>query len=600
MKKSAAKKPYIVQRQDQDRVIDGWKNVLTGLGVLGKDKRTGAMIEWRQLNEMDAEHLYAADDTAARCVDLLPDTAFQKGLEVVATDSLPRDEADVVEKYFERLGVYDAVHLAARWARLYGGAGIIPILDDGRKFNEPVDETNIKYIKGFTVLHRWELMFLFLQTDITQPNFGLPRIYNVIPRGGIANPHIIMDWSRIIRFDGSPLPRTLFMRNQYWGDSILRRLYNVIRNFNLANDAAASMMEDFNTGVIKLKDLADILQTEEGAANLRTRIEMMNLARSVLNSIVLDADNESFEQVARPVTGAAEILERINMRLVAATGMPHTKLLGTSPTGGLSGKGENENRDWYDLVSSYRESQIRPVLDKVMKLSLRAKNSPTKGLIPADFTWKFQPLWQMDEQDHAAMRKTMAEADSIYLDRGVIDPSDVARSRFGGDEYSIETTLSADLFAEEEEPERKYEDPKESRITMPPITNDPLLTGRTAMPQTTLQDPAQALWPPITRTIKGIRMSGELPKKGNAMDWEKILDESTTLQTVILLKEKYKSEREARKAAKSFFKGKRVGGVDETSTSYRYRVKEPDAFKEGSFRTISPKEGIALVIGKLK
>ncbi|NSW82538.1 MAG: hypothetical protein HPY90_04555 [Syntrophothermus sp.] len=43
-------------------------------------------------------------------------------------------------------------------------------------------------------------------------------------------------------------------------------------------------------------------------------------------------------------------------------------------------------------------------------------------------------------------------------------------------------------------------------------------------------------------------------------------------------------------------------GWDETGTSYRYRIRAPDDFEEGSFRTIELQNtnGIKMVVGKLK
>lgn len=43
-------------------------------------------------------------------------------------------------------------------------------------------------------------------------------------------------------------------------------------------------------------------------------------------------------------------------------------------------------------------------------------------------------------------------------------------------------------------------------------------------------------------------------------------------------------------------------GWDETSTSYRYRIRSPDDFQEGTFRTIELQNtnSIKMVVGKLK
>jgi len=39
------------------------------------------------------------------------------------------------------------------------------------------------------------------------------------------------------------------------------------------------------------------------------------------------------------------------------------------------------------------------------------------------------------------MRRTVAETDAIYIDRGVLDPTEVAISRFGGDRWSMNTLI---------------------------------------------------------------------------------------------------------------------------------------------------------------
>lgn len=42
------------------------------------------------------------------------------------------------------------------------------------------------------------------------------------------------------------------------------------------------------------------------------------------------------------------------------------------------------------------------------------------------------------------------------------------------------------------------------------------------------------------------------------------------------------------------------GGWDETENSFRYRVKDPEKFQDGSFRTIDITDGVKAVIGRLK
>lgn len=426
-------------------VQDGWSNVLTGIGVLGRDKRLGANVLWNRFSERDCEHLYASDDVAARVIDLLPDTALQKSIEISRNETINPAMADDIYDYLvkEKM-LLSSVCQAWKWARMYGGAGIFISADDGRKLHEPLEVGNIRKIGATPVFHAFELVPGEVENSIMSRYYGLPRFYNISPRSGVVSAETItkIHHTRIVRFEGSPLPRQLFVQNNFWGDSVLNRLYNVLRNFNLSNDAAATMMEDFNVGVIKLKDLSDLLQTEGGSEKLKARIEIMNLSKSSLKTIILDADQEEYDNLSRTLTGMPEMLRLINDRLVAATGMPHTLILGQSPTGGLSGKGESENRDWYDTVANQRENYLQPVMNRLITVLLSSKDSPTKGKIPMGFDWDFCQLWQVDEKTKIETRKIQADTDAVYLDRGVLSPSDVAKSRFGGDQYSHETNMS--------------------------------------------------------------------------------------------------------------------------------------------------------------
>ncbi len=80
--------------------------------------------------------------------------------------------------------------------------------------------------------------------------------------------------------------------------------------------------------------------------------------------------------------------------------------------------------------------------------------------------------------------------------------------------------------------------------------------------------------------------------------------QTTTLQSLILSKDKFKTLAAAKKWIKDHdFKVNHKGkGPDETSTSFRFRQRDPGEFKEGSFRTIDFEgaDGVKAVIGVLK
>lgn len=75
------------------------------------------------------------------------------------------------------------------------------------------------------------------------------------------------------------------------------------------------------------------------------------------------------------------------------------------------------------------------------------------------------------------------------------------------------------------------------------------------------------------------------------------LAEQTEMQTLIFSKERFEKREDAIAWAKD--NGFKATKVDETSTSWRLRQREPGEFTRGSFRTIKLSDGITGVIGRL-
>ncbi len=78
--------------------------------------------------------------------------------------------------------------------------------------------------------------------------------------------------------------------------------------------------------------------------------------------------------------------------------------------------------------------------------------------------------------------------------------------------------------------------------------------------------------------------------------------QTLTLQTVILLKTRFKTRSEALKWMRDHAKEQnlRFNKIDETETSFRFRQRTPALFDPLSFRTKRIDSGILFVFGKLK
>lgn len=75
--------------------------------------------------------------------------------------------------------------------------------------------------------------------------------------------------------------------------------------------------------------------------------------------------------------------------------------------------------------------------------------------------------------------------------------------------------------------------------------------------------------------------------------------EPLVLQTIVVKKKGSRSMAKARKIAREFAdKSMKTG--DQTDTSFRFRVRSPGMFKDGSLRTKVINSDVSIVLGKLK
>lgn len=419
---------------------DGWQNFLTGLGTQ-RDKRThthfgGAMVF---PNGQLLDELYAGDDMIARIVDLPAREMTREWIDMRVGED-PEAAAALLQR-LDDLDIQSKTEEALAWARLHGGALMILGLDDGQAPELPLREEKIRSFRWVTVLDRWEVQVAKRYGDPLDPRYGKPEVYRIQPQseGGGVSREALVHASRTIRFDGVRTPKRRMALLEGWCDGIVPRVYETVRDFAQSYAGAASALADFSQATVKIKDLAQLLAADQEDLALK-RIQMMDMARSIARMIPLDAEKEAFEIVTRTLTGMPETLDRLAQRLSAATEIPVTLLMGQSPAG-LNATGASDIRLFYDRIRSQQENDLRPRLGRLIELLWRAKDGPTSGQEPEDWSLEFRPLWQPTAKESAEERFITAQTDKIYLDAGVVRPAEIAVSRWGGDRWSPETAI---------------------------------------------------------------------------------------------------------------------------------------------------------------
>ncbi len=426
--------------------LDGWKNVLTGLGDGRQDKRLGSQFRYAErLDKTTLEEMYAGDSMAAKIIDTLPEDMCREWAEYQQDDD--PDLARAVNQQIRDLGVQEAFEWGVKMSRLYGGSAVLLGADDGRDFGDPLDENNIRSIKFLNVLDRWQLWpTTQWYRDPRQPKYGQVEMFRFQPVFGAEAIMAPVHESRLLLFRGIKMPDRMMLQDQMWGRPVLDRLYNALRNFHSVHDSSATIVSDFAQAVYKLKDLASALANAgtAGEQAVITRLKAIEMGRSIMHAIVLD-ENESFSKLSTTTTGLGDLIAAAERRLTAETSLPHSRLLGESPGASLGEGGQAQDRQWYDHVKSAQNRLIRKPLERLIRLTLLSKDGPTNGVLPDGWQLNFKSLWQMDEKTASAVRWNHAQADQVYIEQGVFTPQEVAKSRAAGNEPGADVVLDEDM-----------------------------------------------------------------------------------------------------------------------------------------------------------
>ena len=242
---------------------DGWMNVLTGMGVCGRDKKQNTTFRMSYIfNRSELDQMYRSDGNVRLIVDLFAQEMIRQGFEIEG-DS----EGKAIGK-LEELNANQCLTDLIKWARLYGGAIGIMGIEDGLPLDQPVDENTLRDIQWIRVFDRYQAYSRdgTFESDLNSPNYGFPNVYTVNDnRTGAV---FFVHYSRILRMDWNMLPPRWQNFNQGWGDPLIQTVYDELRNYSAAFSHTASMMEDFVNGVLKIPNLAVIMASQCGDQNV--------------------------------------------------------------------------------------------------------------------------------------------------------------------------------------------------------------------------------------------------------------------------------------------------------------------------------------------
>jgi phage-related protein (TIGR01555 family) len=375
-----------------------------------------------------------------------------------------KDLQETVSKKLRDLGALGAIKEAMYYRRAYGGGALLLGANDfATDLREPLDITRVRSLDWLTPLEPRELMPRYFYNNPRAPKFGQPAIYQLIPF--VAGPSVDGSYptyteiheSRLIIFPGVKVSRRITTGSTYgWGDSVLTRVVLGLRAWQSGHMGASQLLADFAQGVMKVKNLAELISLDGPGAFL-AKLVSIDTARSLARMLVVDADGEDFERKATPMSGYPETLDRLSLWLAALCDMPLTKLMGSSAQG-MNATGEGDDNNWDDRIAAVQQLEVEPPVTRLVEIILHTLGEdPSK----VNHSVKFKPLYQPTQLEQAQARYQQAQTDALYITNDVLSPEEVARARFAGDEFSFETHVDFDARADQE------------AVVAPPVEADP-------------------------------------------------------------------------------------------------------------------------------
>lgn len=393
---------------------DGYANLMSGLGIPGLDRTSttfqtghgfsrGLSRYWSlRYSTYELTNLYLTNGLAQRIVDKPADDAFQRGVEVEG------DEDDAMGAEYDRLSLLTRMADAVKWSRLYGGAALILVAQDGGDFAEPLNADNLDIINeirvyDITCIQGTDRVY----NDPSDPDtYGKLEYYIVTPPGGQS---FNLHETRLIPVAGEPLPPNLMNYNRvpWTGRSALEACAKDIGRYEQGLEWALRLLERKQQAIYNMTGLAEAFAhgTEGLAAR---RINLIDQVRSNLNSVVVDKD-DTYTIQSPGIDGIQTVLDEFQIALAASSGFQETMLFGKS-TRGLNQTNAGDLESHYTLVAHIQEVIARPPMEKLTSILWLQKQ--LKAKIPEEWEIKFNSLWVPTDKEEADTEFVEAQSES--------------------------------------------------------------------------------------------------------------------------------------------------------------------------------------------
>lgn len=445
---------------------DGFVNLMTKYGTSKDPSEQYKFVPESQIPDSLLTLFYEGNGLFAKIIDAPAEEAVKHGFTL--GDVSDQKLIDFYQEALEELDFEETAMTAIKWARLYGGSIAVMLINDGRGLEEPLDWRHIQSIDDIRVYDRsiihpdYESMYSYTPDDPFRTRgsrLGMPERYQVFSKYGTFTVHD----SRCLVFRNGVLPESASNSvYQFWGQPEYVRINKAIRDAEVAHGSAPKLLDRSVQAIYKMKDLAAELATEEGEDRLLRRLQIIDMARGIMNSIAIDSEGEDYDFRTFQFSGVNDVIGASCNMLSAVTNIPQVILFGQK-VGGLGNGDDTSMENWYSYVERIDKRMVKSNLRYLLSILFQAGLATGEVDEVPKIKVVFNPLWSMSDSEQADLelkreqvKLAKAQTTQVYVDMQAIDASEVRKKLADSGEYDVEQILDEyeeeDLFPPEEQP----------------------------------------------------------------------------------------------------------------------------------------------------
>lgn len=286
--------------------------------------------------------------------------------------------------------------------------------DDVRQLPLLIDKESIGkgMLLGFQPIEPyWTTPFSYNAVDPTRPDFYKPVSWFVSGKKTHA--------SRLLMFLSRPVPDLLKPAYNFGGISMTQLLEPAVNMWLRTRKSVNDLLHNFSITILK-SNLATLLGEDDDAGGLIERAQLLVNNRDNQGVAIIDMVSEDIVKADTSLAGLDKLQAQAQEHMAAIAHEPLVVLTGVTPAG-LNASSEGEIQVWHE----YLGSQQKNMCDAPLKLCIEAVQLHLYGEIDDAITYEWVPLDEPTAAELAAERKSDADRDGVYIDKGVVDPQEV-------------------------------------------------------------------------------------------------------------------------------------------------------------------------------